>query len=116
MLALTKADILGSCDRKIETVDVPEWGGTVFVRSLSAGERDAMDRQFTGKTGRVEVSRHGMAAYVMCDESGAPLFTTPEEIAALSEKSAQVIERIVEAGLRLSKIGQGEIEIARKNL
>ena len=37
---LDRASILGSDDREIERVPVPEWGGFVFVRNLSGAERD----------------------------------------------------------------------------
>ena len=40
---LTREQILGSDDLKRQTVAVPEWGGDVFVRMLTGGERDAFE-------------------------------------------------------------------------
>jgi hypothetical protein len=36
-MALTKDEILAAPDLKPELVDVPEWGGSVWLRGLIAG-------------------------------------------------------------------------------
>ena len=43
MALLSKADILGCNDIPTELVEVPEWGGSVKVRGMTAGERDRFD-------------------------------------------------------------------------
>ena len=40
MALLTREDILNYNDIKTEIVPVPEWGGEVKVKGLTAGERD----------------------------------------------------------------------------
>ena len=39
-MALSKDQILGAVDFSFVEVEVPEWGGTVRIRGLSAAERD----------------------------------------------------------------------------
>ena len=41
MTLLSKSAILCANDLQTEDVDVPEWGGTVRVRSFTGRERDA---------------------------------------------------------------------------
>jgi len=38
--ALTKEQILGASDIEIEKVDVSEWGGFVYVKGMTAKQRD----------------------------------------------------------------------------
>ena len=39
MPSLSRTDILGAKDLGLTPVEVPEWGGTVYVRSMTARER-----------------------------------------------------------------------------
>ena len=38
-----------------ELVDVPEWGGDVWVRMLTASERDQLEMEWEKKIGRAHV-------------------------------------------------------------
>ena len=43
MTILTRDQILQANDLVTETVEVPEWGGSVFVKSLTGVERDQFE-------------------------------------------------------------------------
>ena len=111
---LSAQDILSVDDARRETVPVPEWGGAVIVRSLSGAERDKFESSLIegrGKDRKVNTdnTRARFAAMVMIDQNGNKLFK-PGDVAALGNKSAAALERVYEAGLRLSGMTADEAE------
>jgi hypothetical protein len=116
---LTIEQILAAKDCPTEKVSVPEWGGDVYVRRLSAN--DAIDhvvglRAITGGTD-AEVAKARLAASLaafLCDESGKPLCTL-EQARALADKSAQPVNRVVTAGHRLNATDDAEVQQIAKN-
>ncbi|MGL4463010.1 MAG: hypothetical protein ACRC1K_12745 [Planctomycetia bacterium] len=109
---LTRDQIQSASDvgRRVE-VECPEWGGSVFVREISALERDRWEKQLVKRKGRrVEVDLTGgsvrarFAALVVVDPEGKPLFTA-SDVPMLSTKSARVLDRIWEAGHKLNGMG-----------
>jgi len=114
--ALTRDQILKADDLTIEPVDVPEWGGTVYVRVLSGEGKDTFELLTTGPDGARDVAnfRAKWVAACACDETGAPLFSA-EDVAALGRKSGDALDRVFDAGWRLNKMGQGAQEELEKN-
>lgn len=117
--ALTRADILGRNDIRVESLDIPEWGGRVFVRSIGADERDKWDYEIyeASKTdeGRLPHFRARYAALVICDEDGNPIFTE-RDIEELGKKNAAAIERIFDKGRELSRMDDDAVEQAVEDL
>lgn len=116
--SLDREAILAADDLKIEPVDVPEWGGRVFVRSLSGIQRDALDgdglrRKKAGQSDW-EHFRGRYAAACVCDEEGAALFTL-SDVEALSAKSASALDRIYEKADELNGISASAMEELTKN-
>jgi hypothetical protein len=99
--ALTRDVIIGVKDSKMERVEVPEWGGHVYVRTLTGRERDAFEAE-TMKTrkgqkpgeGNYDNFRARFVALTMCDESGELLFKTRQEVAVLGSKSVAALQRV----------------------
>lgn len=110
---LSKEDILKAEDRKIEIVDVPEWGGQVGIRVMSGAERDRWELDFITKPGNREV-RASLLAFTLCDENGKPLFTEAD-VKALGEKSGAVLTRLFVVAKRLSAVGAEDVEELEKN-
>ena len=113
---LTREAILGVEDVTTEVVDVPEWGGSVFVRVMSAGERDNFEESSVNRDGTPNLVnyRARFAAMVICDHEGTPQFT-PEDVSALALKNANALDRILEAGLRVNALAKDSIEALEKN-
>lgn len=109
---LTREQILGAADFKVEEVPVPEWGGSVFVRTLSAGERDRWELYLL--EGKREDVRATLAARAACDAEGKLLFE-PADIKALSAKSAAALSRIFDAAIKLNKVSKDDVEELEKN-
>lgn len=116
MAILTREDILKSDDLRREKVFIPEWKGDVYVRALTAKQRDRFEEQVTsGKKLNMENLRAKFVAMVTVDDKGNQLFRSDEDIKALGQKSARAIERIFTVGQRLNGMTQEDAEELAKN-
>lgn len=108
-MALTAEQILAADDMGLKKVTVPEWGGDLFVRVMSVGERDEYERMWIGKkeTG-VENFRTQYLARVLCDEAGKLLFTR-EQVAALASKSGAVMGRLFDIAMRHNSMTEEDV-------
>ena len=116
---LTKAQILQADDLPTEVVEVPEWGGSVTVRTLTGTERDAFEESITKRRGdSVEVNminlRAKLCAMTMIDDDGERYFSDAD-VAELGKKSANVLDRIFAVAQRLNGFGQDDIKELAKN-
>ena len=107
-MALTKDEILAAPDLKPELVDVPEWGGSVWLRGLSAGEYMAFSQQ--GQALLAEGTLQAwLVAKTLIDETGTPLFTE-DGVKALAQKSGKVIKTLAEHVMKLSGLATDDID------
>ncbi|MFZ2738092.1 MAG: hypothetical protein WBI20_02550 [Burkholderiaceae bacterium] len=117
MNILTKESILAADDLPRERVTVPEWGGDVFVRTMTGTERDAFEASLigkeSGKEGRLDNVRARLVSLALCSESGERLFDD-FEIAALGKKSARALDRVFSVAQRLNGIGTEQVDVAKK--
>jgi hypothetical protein len=115
MAVLTAEQILKADDAKLLEVDVPEWGGSVYIRVMSVGERDSYERMWIGRreTG-VENFRTEYLARVICDEKGNLLFSR-EQIAALADKNGAVMGRLFDAAMKHNYMEGDAVEQAGKS-
>lgn len=118
---LTKENILKAKDTTIKTINVPEWGGDVGVKKLSGKERDMFELSMQKRTrGRPqgEMDTLGVKAelLVLClvDEQGTSLFN-PTDIAALNDKSGDVIDRVFDVARTLNGLSKADIKELEKN-
>jgi enoyl-CoA hydratase/carnithine racemase len=116
---LSKADILGCSDLRFETVAVPEWGGSVRVRTLSGAERDAFEatlmKILNGKrVPDMDNLRAKLLAATVVDEEDKPIFGV-HDLVALGRKSAVAIDRIFAVAQRLNAMAPESVEESIKN-
>lgn len=111
MATLTRDQILNAQDMHTEKVSVPEWGGDVFVRTITAGERDKFEMSLDGQ--RVEDVRASLAALTVCDEANKPLFDM-SDIKKLTVKSAAALDRIFDVASRLNKFSKADVDTLGK--
>ena len=119
MALLTRDQILAAEDLKRETIDVPEWGGDVIVRSLTGAERDAFEDSVVrqrGKTRELNLRNQGarLVSLSLIDESGTRLFSDGD-VEALGRKSAAALDRVFAAAQRLSGLTENDIDELAKN-
>lgn len=109
-MALSRNDILNAVDRDTVAVDVPEWGGTVHIRMMTAGERDRWEL-FVAKNS--EHTRASLAVFTLADETGAPLFTL-EDVMSLSGKSCHVMDKLFEIAAKHNKLRKEDLDELEK--
>lgn len=117
MSALTRDQILAPRPWPVEVVEVPEWGGSVRVRALTASEMDSFNASIvtTKKDGTAEVNRRNYRAKLVAkclvqDDGKSPVFTDETDIIALGNQPVSALERILAAVNRLNAISTEEQE------
>lgn len=108
---LSREDILSAAIKTVE-VDVPEWGGKVKVRELSAHEVTTLGIGMVtedGKVDRSQVPDMMTQAVVLgaIDEDGERLFTE-QDVELLKGKSFDPIQRIARAVLDMSGMSKSK--------
>ncbi len=97
---------------RTERVDVPEWGGYVYVRELTIAEVDALGREIKG--GEVPLDmRARIVRMAVVDEGGNPVFQPGDE-AHLARAGASALIRISNAILSVSGLLDGGIDEEKK--
>lgn len=112
--------ILAAADAKTETVNVPEWGCSLQVRSLTNKQRIDWEVLCSKKKrGKITIDPFRLKTSLVVAtcydaETGARVFTE-EDVDALGEKNAGVIERLFSCAALLSGINeQDETDILGK--
>jgi hypothetical protein len=115
-MLLTREQIISTQDLKSEDVPVPEWGGTVRVRSMTGAERDKLGRALIGTDKKPDMSRYRtqLLAICMVGEDGVALFGL-DEIDALGQKSSVALERAYSVAEKLNNSGADAVEAAEGN-
>lgn len=113
---LGRDDILAIDDLPTRTVNVPEWGGTITLRSLTAAERDAWEiglynEKSGGKPMNISAS---VVALCAIKPDGTRLFTDAD-IEVLARKSGRVLKRLWNAASDLNGLGVNDAEELEKN-
>lgn len=116
MAVLNRDQILNSDDLTKEEVSVPEWGGEVFVRTLTGTEKDTFEEKIIGKNGGVNMKniRALLASLTIVDEKGERLFEE-SDIKELGRKSGAALSRVFNVAQRLNKISDDDVEELAKN-
>ena len=105
----TRENILGAKDLPTTQVKVPEWGCSVFVRSMTGDERDAWEQWLMDTRDSERRIRARFCALVMVDAHGERLFEDSEkDIKALGKKSAAALDRVFSAALSLNGMASDE--------
>lgn len=121
MSVLSKQNILQVKDSVIERVSVPEWGGEVCLRSITAAERGFIEaaaatyKESKGKDASfARTFTVKILSMALCDEEGKRLFSD-DEVSQLAQKNAKVVARLAEVAQRLSGFAKEDLEELEKN-
>jgi hypothetical protein len=111
-----KAAILASSKKNLQKVSVPEWGVDVFLRTMTAGERDAWELAWIEKQGKGGVAnfRSVFLAKCLCDENGNRLFSDAE-VPQLAEQDASVVNRLFELARERNALTADQVDELAKN-
>ena len=123
---LSREDILSAQDQETEDVIVPQWEGTVTIRSLTGTERDKYEASLVSyqrdAQGRPQVKaielgnlRARLISLVAIDEKGNQLWS-PKDVLALGEKNAEALDLLFQEAQLLSGLTPPAIEAAKEAL
>ena len=106
---LDRNSILEAKDDETADVEVPQWGGTVRVRGLSASERDKFESRFVGQ--KPDLANIRAELVVMCSigEDGKRIFQ--DKVAqALGQKNAKAVNLLSERIQALSGLTEADLQ------
>lgn len=130
---LTKEMILKAQDFEKEEVEVAEWGGSVFIRSMTSEASDEVQQIFMRLSGVDEVSQNGsqvaikdpeamkgmkakIVAYCLCDKNGDLLFAEEGDWQLLASRNSAVIDRLYDVAMRINRFTDESVEQEKKDL
>jgi len=113
-MLLNKEQIKSISDLETQDIEVPEWGGTVRLKSLTGAERDRFEASVVQGQGRnttvnMQNLRAKLVAQSAIGEDGKPLFTE-EDVKWLGEKSAKALNRLFNAAQSLSGLSESDVK------
>lgn len=109
---LTRDQIREAADLVTEKVEVPEWGGAVFVKRMTALEVS----EYHDKKKKMPSATVALLIYCAVDESGNNVFT-PDDAEWLAQKSCKAVDRIAGKAIDLNfdREEKGESEAVKNS-
>lgn len=108
---LNREQILAAKDLPFQDVEVPEWGGTVRVRTMTAAEGMEFWKLIEAKSGdgaaQQEFLREKTLIMTIVDDSGKRIFTV-DDIDALRGKYPEVLNRLFKVAAELNGMKTAE--------
>jgi len=117
VMVLNREEILAADDIQIELVEVPEWGGSVYVKGMTGSERDHFEASLfdvgsdPGKDTKMNLAnmRAKLCSMSLCDKEGKKLFAL-KDVKELTKKSAAALQRVFLKAQKLSGITEEDIK------
>ncbi len=119
-MPLTKEQILAASP-KLKEIEVPEWGGSVFIRPVTLEEQGKLadlEARHEKSSAAVRI-RHctlSLLQWTVCGEDGKQLFTAEDLAGLMSKSSASAFLRLRDAVLRFSGLTEESRRELEKNL
>jgi len=110
-----REQILAKSDLITQEVEIPEWGLTLTVKTLTGTERDEYEASLIkGRKADLTNMRAKLCARCIVDQNGKRIFAD-SDIKALGGKSALALDKVFEVAQELNGIGTKELEELAKN-
>lgn len=108
--------ILSADDIEQETVEIPQWGVTVLIKSMTAKARSKMISNAVTSDGQVNLEEIMPDMVILCTfdpETGEQVFKDGDRDALMS-KSASAVEVIATVAMRLSGMTENAVDVSGK--
>ena len=115
---LTFDQIVSARDLTVKKVDVPEWGGPVYLRELNGRMRNRFAEvagQAEGDIAKQAEFQYELLASCLCDPDGGPLLEDLARAQELREKNARVTDRLLSEIMEMNGLTAAAREASRKN-
>jgi len=108
---LSKDDIFKAKDFEIKEIEVPEWGGSIFIKSMSGYARAKLVADVQNK---IDLDKLQLRVLIncICDSEGKLLFSEAD-LQKLGTKNPEVLSMLEKECCKISGIGteaEGTIE------
>ena len=113
MSELSRDDVLKANDCVVEKVEVPEWNGYVYVKTMTGAER----ARFFEDTKENEPDGQTWARQCVCsvvDKDGNSLFTD-KDMPELVKKNGEVLHRLAIISSRINGLTESALKEMAKN-
>lgn len=115
MALLTRDQILSVDDRTYATVAVPEWGGSVKLRTLTGKERDRFEASLQAdskgsKKKNMENFRARLVALCAVGDDNRPMFTNSQDVIMLGDRSVAALQRLFNKCNEMNGLTDEDIE------
>jgi len=110
---LTREQILGAQDRKVIELDVPEWGGTIRLRSMSGLAAEEYIKAVQDAKTDFEPLLLLISSSVIGDDNEL-MFPAPEDVKGLASKNLSALKHVSEACMEVNGFNQEEVAEALK--
>ena len=119
-MTLTKEQILKTSP-KLKEVEVPEWGGAVFIRPVTLEEQGKLadlgaKHEKSSASTRIKNCTLSLLQWTVCDEDGQPIFTAEDLAGLMGKSSASAFLRLQDEVLRFSGLTEESRRELEKNL
>ena len=109
-----RTSILASDDLPRESMECPEWGQTLHVRTLTGAGRDEFENTVqSASKGKDGLDLRGLkiklVLLTLCDDDGELLFDATDAL-VLNSKSSKVIDRIFQVAQKLNGLTADDVD------
>jgi hypothetical protein len=108
MGTLSREQILAANDRKTDVVDIPEWGGSVKIRSMSGAQAEEFKKLSDDDALSEVQTLIKVISMSALDDEGKQLFTDAD-LEALADKSISVLNTVAEACMAVNGFVEEEV-------
>jgi hypothetical protein len=113
---LSASDIFAIDDFESKKIYVPQWKGSVYIKTMTGTERDAFESSTVkvGKDGKQEQDmgnfRARFLSNVITDENGVKLFKNARDVAMLGNKAVPALDLLFKEAQELNSMSQDDVE------
>ena len=110
-MSLTAEQIDQATDIRIEKISVPEWGGHVYLRTLSARQVIEWQQSIDDDKAKKASFRERLVAMAICNEGGIPLYADLVDGAdRLGKRNNTVLHRVFTKAVEVNRINDMSVE------
>ena len=116
-MSMTRDEILKAADLPTKAAEVPEWGATVCLGTMTGLQRDAWQEANTLPGGKPDIHNYQakLLVQVIVDDAGERVFAD-DDAEALGAKNSNVLDRLYDIAARMNGLTDKDVEDAAKNL
>ena len=106
---MDRESFLNRIKPRMKSITIPEWGESIFVRSMSGVELDQYISENAGKSVDNTAVKIGLLMRTVCNDQGEPMFVKGDE-ERLNQVDGMVLNRLFNAARKLNPVNDDEVD------